>query len=150
MEVDVAKSGVHWGKYLKVRVQLDVTKKLIWGKKIAIKCGEQRWIMFKYEHLPNFCYRCGMLSHELRDCSEGKEEVLSELPTLQYGAWLRGEVSRRGGRDPIKFGIEEGWFTKGGPIRDMVGGGGRKGPTRVEEESGTRKSHGFIAATHGS
>ena len=33
MEVDVAKSGVHWGKYLKVRVQLDVTKKLIWGEK---------------------------------------------------------------------------------------------------------------------
>ena len=151
VEVDVAESGVHWGKYLRVRVQLDVMKKLIWGKKITIKGGEQRWIMFKYEHLPNFCYRCEMLSRGLRDCSEGKEEVLSELPTLQYGAWLRGKVSRRGGRDPIKFGIEEGWFTKGGPIRDMVGGGGgKKAPTRVEEESGTRKSHGFIAATHGS
>ena len=49
MEVDVAESRVQWGKYLRVRVKMDVMKKLVRGKKIAIEGGEQRWIAFKYE-----------------------------------------------------------------------------------------------------
>ena len=49
---------------------------------------------------------------------------MSELPTLQYGVWLRGEVPRRGDGDLIKFGTEEGWYAKGGPMRDAMGGGG--------------------------
>lgn len=52
MDVDVSESGVKWGKYLRVRVLLDVTKKLVRGKRIVIEGGEQRWITFKYERLP--------------------------------------------------------------------------------------------------
>ena len=42
MEVDVADSGVQWGKYLRVRVEVDITKKLARGKKVTIKGGESR------------------------------------------------------------------------------------------------------------
>ena len=56
------------------------------GKKKAIEGGEQRWIAFKYERLLNFCYRCGLLNHGLKDCPDGKMENLLELPSLQYGA----------------------------------------------------------------
>ena len=54
MDVNVAKFGVHWGKSLRVRVKIDIHKKLVRGKKIVIEGGEQRWIAFKYERLPNF------------------------------------------------------------------------------------------------
>ena len=114
VDVDVTESGVQWGKYLRVRVQLDVTKKLIRGKKIAVEGGEQSWISFKYERLPNFCYKCGMLSHGLKDCPEGKGEALPETSALQYGAWLRGEVPRR-------WGTEERWPTKGVSMMDRRG-----------------------------
>ena len=67
MEVDVPDLGVIWGKFLRVWVQIDVTKRLIRGKKITIEGGEARWVQFKYEKLPNFCYRCGLLSHALTD-----------------------------------------------------------------------------------
>ena len=40
MEVDVAKSGVQWGRYLRVKVKMDVTKKLVRGIKIAIEGRE--------------------------------------------------------------------------------------------------------------
>lgn len=95
-------------------MQLDVSKKLLRGKKIAIEGGEERWIAFKYERFPNFCYRCGLLSHGMRDCLEGRGEVPSKQPVLQYRAWLRSEVPRRGGGDVVKFGIEDGWYGKGG------------------------------------
>lgn len=57
MEVDVPKSGVHWGKCLRVRVWIDATKRLIRGKRITIEGGESRWVHFKFKRLPNFCYR---------------------------------------------------------------------------------------------
>ena len=47
---------------------MDVTKRLVWGKKITVGGGESRWVNFKYERLPNFCYQCGLLSHTLKDC----------------------------------------------------------------------------------
>ena len=78
MDVDVAESRVHWGKFLRVRVQIDVTKKIVKGKRIIVEGGEQRWITFKYERLPNFCYHCGLLNHGLKDCEErnGVDEQL--------------------------------------------------------------------------
>lgn len=44
--------------------------KLIRGKKINIEGGENRWVNFKYERLPNFCYWCGMLDHAIKECPE--------------------------------------------------------------------------------
>ena len=71
LDVDISDSGVHWGRCLRVLVSVDITKKLIRGKKINIERGENRWVIFKYESLPNFCYRCGMLDHAIKECSEG-------------------------------------------------------------------------------
>ena len=55
-------------------------------------------MLFKYERLPNFCYRCELLEHDLKDCT-WKEEIdkNGEMGELQYGAWMRGELMRRSG-----------------------------------------------------
>ena len=98
VDVDVADNGVQWGKYLRVRVEVDVTRKLIRGRKINIVGEEARWVHFKYERLPNFCYRCGLLEHDLRECpdSVGRDKAKGR-EDLQYGAWLRGEPTRQSG-----------------------------------------------------
>ena len=62
MEVDVPELRVHWGKCLWVRVRIDVEKRLIRGKRITIEGGECRWVNFKYERLPNFCFAMGYLA----------------------------------------------------------------------------------------
>ena len=72
-------------------------------RKINIEKEEAKWVQFKYENLPNFCYRCGLLEHDQRECSEsmgfGKGDEKDEL---QYGAWMRG--------DPVKrLGVESGF-----------------------------------------
>ena len=86
--MNVSESGVQWARCLRVRVRIDVTKRLVRGKKITIEGGEGRWVQFKYERLPNFCYRCGLLSHALKDCRESRgSNTASEKEELQYGAW---------------------------------------------------------------
>lgn len=69
-----------------MRVRLDVTKRLVRGKKITVERGECKWVHFKYERLPNFCYRCGLLSHALKDCPDSgdcNEQI--ENMELQWG-----------------------------------------------------------------
>lgn len=29
-----------------------------------------QWVFVQYEHLPNFCYVCGMLDHREKECME--------------------------------------------------------------------------------
>ncbi|XP_050278090.1 uncharacterized protein LOC126719598 [Quercus robur] len=107
LEVDVPEKGVQWGKFLRVRIRFDATTQLIRGKKVSIEGGEGRWIFFKYERLPNFCYQCGRLDHGEKDCPERKdEENHGDEERKQYGAWLRGEPGRSLGRDYGRMGEE--------------------------------------------
>ncbi|KAK9994125.1 hypothetical protein SO802_023828 [Lithocarpus litseifolius] len=107
LDVDVPEKGVHWGKFLRVRVQIDAMKKLVRGKRVTIEGGESRWVLFKYERLPNFCYKCGRLDHGEKDCLEITNSINGEGEgCMQYGAWLRGEPRRRGGREQAKIGEE--------------------------------------------
>ena len=100
LEVDVPEKGVQWGKYLKVGVNVDMMKKLVRGKKVCIEEGGSRWVYFKYERLPNFCYRCGMVDHGEKECLEqAPVEESGEKGNAQYGPWLRGEPGRQASKE---------------------------------------------------
>ena len=104
LDVDVSKSGVQWSKRLQVRVCIYVTKRLVRGKKITIEGGESKWVIFKYERLPIFCYRFGLLHHALKEYTEGQENSkLDGVNHLQYGAWPKGELIRQGGKELNKL-----------------------------------------------
>lgn len=53
------------GRYVKMLVEVDLTKPFIRGTKIRFE-GEMSWVMFKYEQLPFFCFYCGKIGHEER------------------------------------------------------------------------------------
>ncbi|KAL0008865.1 hypothetical protein SO802_010367 [Lithocarpus litseifolius] len=96
MDVDVPEKGVHWGRCLRVRIKINVTKKLARGKKIKFGDNDHRWVFFKYERSPNFCYVCDKLGHGEKECKDGVSPKGSESTgAYQYGAWLRGEPSKR-------------------------------------------------------
>ena len=100
LEVDVPEKGVQWGKFLRVRVNIDTTRKLVRGKKVCIEGNNGRWVFFKYERLPNFYYRCGMLDHGEKECCESTpREENGEKGNAQYGPWLRGEPGRQANRE---------------------------------------------------
>lgn len=53
------------------------------------------WVYFKYERLPNFCYRCGRLSHSTAYCMYDEVPAIIairvDLPLQPYGPWLRAD-----------------------------------------------------------
>ncbi|KAF5477665.1 hypothetical protein F2P56_004284, partial [Juglans regia] len=89
IKVHVDERGIGWGKFLRIRVELDITKTLLRGLFINVD-GKKTWVYFKYERLPSLCFKCGVIRHVKNSCSnqEGREGQ------SQYGAWLRAPIVR--------------------------------------------------------
>lgn len=83
------KNGSKDGRYVKLLVDVELNKPLIWGIRICFE-EEKRWVSFKYESLPLFCFYCGKLCYGEKSCgkklSYPKEGKLEEE---YYGIWLR-------------------------------------------------------------
>lgn len=52
--------GSKEGRYVKMRVEIDLTKSMIRGTKLNFE-GQKRWVGFNYEQLPLFCFYCGKI-----------------------------------------------------------------------------------------
>ena len=50
-----------------MRVEVDVTKPLCRGRRVALNEKDEVWVSLKYEKHSNFCYWCGMISHTEKD-----------------------------------------------------------------------------------
>ena len=81
------------GRSLRVWVSIDVSKSLSRGRKLWEKGEVIGWVSFRYERLPNFCYWCGSLLHEDRDCDVwlGMKDKVS-FDKKQFGPWMRAEM----------------------------------------------------------
>ena len=69
-EVDTDGGQMAWGRYLRVRVIINIKKPLKRGSKVTILGGDNVIAVFKYEKLPDFCYMCGCLDHQENDCDK--------------------------------------------------------------------------------
>lgn len=93
VKVDIEENELAWGEFMHVRVNIDVSRPLLQGKKINIGTCQPCWIHFSYELLPNLCYQCGRLVHGYRDCM--LETRMTKPPTgdktkcFPYGQWPR-------------------------------------------------------------
>ena len=78
------------GNFMRVRVEVDITKSLCRGQKISWDQSGEGWAAFMYERLPNICYWCGLVSHDDKDCllwlnSKGALQIEEQ----QFGPWIR-------------------------------------------------------------
>jgi hypothetical protein len=92
-EVDTDEEGVGWGKYLRVRMKIDLTKPLARGRTINL-LGKKTVVNFQYEKLPRYCFDCGKIFHGREGCTYqggGKKMDAGK----QYGTWLRVPSPRR-------------------------------------------------------
>jgi hypothetical protein len=148
-EVDTDADGNAIGKFLRVKVKLDITKPLMRGSMVQVDdSGKTVWCPFAYEFLPDFCYVCGVIGHMDKEC----KLKLKKGETPQFGGWMKANIDRmkmddrsrwsgggsRGSSSGRQFGFNR---RDGRPGSDNSSwrkdgsGGGKKVDARVEDQS---------------
>lgn len=85
MEVDVDDFGLE--RFCRVKILLNILKPLRRKQRIKRKDGVVVTIEYKYERLPHFCFRCGVLGHSDKDCNV---DMPDECDTeMGWGVWLK-------------------------------------------------------------
>ena len=120
-----AQSGeLFGGNFLRIRVGINITRPLSRGRKVLLGRDREVWVKFKYEKLPNFCYWCGMVSHDAKECKVWLSSKGSlPLDQQEYGPWLRA--------DPFSVGRRSVMF--------VPGSGGDFGGEEVPVRTGTEQ-----------
>jgi len=89
-EVPVAEDDVGWGRYLRIRVAINLFQPLERGRTLWIS-GKPYWVPFKYEKLPIFCFRCGRIIHGQKGCTDSAIRKNRLDGSEGWGPWLRAE-----------------------------------------------------------
>ncbi|KAK3225143.1 hypothetical protein Dsin_005005 [Dipteronia sinensis] len=92
-----AESRECWGKFLRVRVRIDITKPLKRCLKVRLEGFEKATMApIHYERLLDFCFTCRKLGHVMRDCAdvEARNEALQGNAT-RYGVWMKVAATER-------------------------------------------------------
>ncbi|KAF8414301.1 hypothetical protein HHK36_002303 [Tetracentron sinense] len=91
-DVDIPFGGILGGKFLRIRVRINLNRPLVQFVIAKRKNAEPRFLEVKYERLPIFCFKCGKIGHDNRQCStltdSGGEKEATLLP---FGVWLKAE-----------------------------------------------------------
>jgi hypothetical protein len=121
IEVDLDHNGNAMGEFLRIKVRMDITKPITRFITLEIedeeseqdqtndqmmsveengkKEKEMKFITFKYEYLPDFCYSCGIIGHTEIFCPartrrEGARQFGPELRAIIYTGNSSEEKSR--------------------------------------------------------
>ena len=100
------------GEFMRVRVELDITKLLSRGRRVRFGPDSEGWVSFRYERLPIFCYWCGRLTHDAKECdiwirSKGSLHAQQQ----QFGEWMRAPQVNMLRRKVISVAGQEDWRT---------------------------------------
>ncbi|KAL5738450.1 hypothetical protein ACOSP7_031211 [Xanthoceras sorbifolium] len=89
-ELDLGATGDCLGKFLRVRIRLDVSKPLRRCLRVDLDgSGPTSTMLLRYERLPKFCFQCGHLGHATRECVQVDRSTLAGSQKFEYGGWLR-------------------------------------------------------------
>jgi hypothetical protein len=92
ISVYVGEDGMAQGKYLRMKVRLQVSKPLMRGMLVQVGAeGKEKWCRFEYEYLHAFCWTCGIMGHVGKACSI----KLKKGEVQQYGTWLKYDMNQR-------------------------------------------------------
>ncbi|KAK3206765.1 hypothetical protein Dsin_020811 [Dipteronia sinensis] len=91
LDVDGGLAGDGVGKFLRVRVRIDITKPLRRCLRVDILGDRVETIMLlRYERLPHFCFKYGKIGHTMNECqSEDQIPVVDGVDKHLFGAWMK-------------------------------------------------------------
>lgn len=83
------------GTFMRLRVKYDVSKSLRRSAKLTLdhKLPPVR-VLLRYEKLPDYCYICGLLGHQLKSCHMKNYDLEYNDFKYPYVLWLRAEDAK--------------------------------------------------------
>ena len=82
-DVIIPNSGTKEGKHIKILAEIDLNQPMLRGTMVKMN-GIIRWVEFKYERCPDFCFSCGIMGHTERNYKK-KELICGESLNLEHG-----------------------------------------------------------------
>ncbi|CAO2188550.1 unnamed protein product [Urochloa humidicola] len=149
VEMDKEEDGTAVGRYLRIKVRLDIRKPLMRGVTVVGEDEKGRekplWCPLVYEFLPDFCYTCGIIGHIDKQCSI----KLKKGEVQQFNKSLRFIPERRrvedGGGERLSMSRLP-WRNGGNGSRGSWGSGSKNNRTQSGSEGPTwrkcDRSHG--------
>ena len=116
---------------------MEIAKPLMRGCIIQVEDDKPVWVDFRYEHLPIFCYKCGLLGHSSSDCITGRgSSRTSVFDRDQYGSWLHALPARhyQAARHQAEGGEGARNYSNSNSYGDEGSGGGDAGETKSRRE----------------
>ncbi|TXG72788.1 hypothetical protein EZV62_001367 [Acer yangbiense] len=82
VDIDVGSSGECFGKYLRVKVSIDVSKLLKRFLRLDLsEGGKESLLLLRYEKLYEYCFECGVLGHFYSECLLRNDGVFRSVET---------------------------------------------------------------------
>ncbi|KAH7833675.1 hypothetical protein Vadar_008660 [Vaccinium darrowii] len=98
-DVSLPATGSKKGKFVRVRAHVDINLPLKRGCMVKMEASRPFWVEFRYERLPNFCFYCGLVGHDLQSCTTRFSDMDdNSLRNAQYGEWIRASPVSQPGR----------------------------------------------------
>ncbi|KAH7567791.1 hypothetical protein JRO89_XS07G0149900 [Xanthoceras sorbifolium] len=77
-EVDLGTTGDCAGKFLRLRIRIDVSKPLRRCIRVDLDgSGKAVTMLLRYERLPEFCFQCGHVGHATRECIQVESNLIA-------------------------------------------------------------------------
>ncbi|TXG56744.1 hypothetical protein EZV62_018057 [Acer yangbiense] len=87
-----------WGKFLRVKVSIDISKPLKRWLRLKLDKTENIVVVgLKYERLSEFCYVCGRIGHGINECTDGeaKKEAIEGSSVKEKSSEDNREAGRK-------------------------------------------------------
>jgi hypothetical protein len=95
-ELAVAEDNVGCGRYLRIRVAINLYRPLEWGMTLFLT-GNSCWVSFKYEKLIVLCFNCGRILQSPKGRSDLHSKKMShEEGSKGWGLWLYADDLSKG------------------------------------------------------
>ncbi|KAL0015735.1 hypothetical protein SO802_002804 [Lithocarpus litseifolius] len=92
IEVDCKAFKANQARFLRVRVEIPLDKPLRWGGPVVSAEGDEVQVAFCYERLVGWCFACGRIRHDVKECSDVGGEGMDNR---RYGEWMKAGVRTR-------------------------------------------------------
>jgi len=86
IEVDCKAFKFDQAWFLRIWAEIPLDKPLRWGGPVVSPEGDEVRAAFRYEHLVGWCFACGRIGHDEKECSMAGGE---DMENWWYGEWMK-------------------------------------------------------------